>query len=193
MKHLYALSLGLVALTASVAIASEVPSFKNSSNAWANEAIAQQPQQKTQVALELAAQKQVVTRDAQGKPKVSWQPLTKNNTVVQPGDILRYIVTSKNVSDRAIQNLAVVQPIPQGTIYILNSATIGLGSNVAVTYSIDGGKSFVANPTIKVKLPNGQTETRPAPPEAYTHVRWIFSETLKPSVAFNSSYQVRVR
>jgi uncharacterized repeat protein (TIGR01451 family) len=193
MKRLYILGLSFATLAASVAIASGMPLLKDASNAWAKEPIAQQPQRQVQVELELAAQKQVVTRDAQGKKKTSWQPLTKNNTVVQPGDTLRYMVNSKNISERAIDNLAITQPIPQGTMYVLNSAKMGLGSDVAVTYSIDGGKTFTANPTIKIELADGKVETSPAPAEAYTHVRWQFSEVLKPSVAFKSSYQVSVR
>jgi uncharacterized repeat protein (TIGR01451 family) len=106
---------------------------------------------------------------------------------------MRYVVTSTNVSDRAISNLVVTQPIPQRTIYVLNSATLGIAGNVEVTYSIDGGKTFVAQPTIQVKQPDGTVETRPAPAETYTHVRWKFPEALNPAVALNSSYQVKVR
>jgi uncharacterized repeat protein (TIGR01451 family) len=204
MKRWQILSLGIVALTASVAVASEVPAVKNLRNAGtqlvqniqgqtpANPAPPAE-QQKSLVELELAAQKQVATRNEKGETQTSWQPLAQNNTVVRPGDVMRYVVTSKNVSDRAISNLVVTQPIPQRTMYVLNSATLGIAGNVEVTYSIDGGKTFVAQPTIQVKQPDGTVETRPAPAETYTHVRWKFPEVLNPAVALNSSYQVRVR
>jgi uncharacterized repeat protein (TIGR01451 family) len=197
------LGLSLVALTASVAVASEVPAVKNLQAAGTQlvkniqgqgqTPPAQQPQQKALVELELAAQKQVVTQDKEGKLKASWQPLAQENRLVQPGDTIRYIVTSKNVSDRPVSDLSVTQPIPQGTTYVLDSAKLSLAGNIQVAYSIDGGKSFVAQPTIQVKLPDGTIETRPAPAEVYTHVRWEFSEPLNPSVALNSSYQVKVR
>ncbi|NJK47863.1 DUF11 domain-containing protein [Candidatus Gracilibacteria bacterium] len=204
MKRWQILSLGIVALTASVAVASEVPVVKNlreTGTQLVQNIQEQKPanplpaaeQQKSLVELELAAQKQVVARNEKGERQINWQPLAQNNTVVQPGDVIRYMVTSKNISDRAVSNLVVTQPIPPRTMYVPNSATLGIAGNVEVTYSIDGGKAFVAQPTIQVKQPDGTVETRPAPVETYTHVRWKFPEALNPTVALNSSYQVKVR
>ncbi|PPS43282.1 DUF11 domain-containing protein [Chroococcidiopsis sp. TS-821] len=154
-------------------------------------AIAQTVQrQQAQMQLNLAAAKKVVTKDAAGKPQVTWQTL-KGNVVVQPGDTLRYTVTSENTSDRAVRNFVVTQPIPKQTTYVLKSATAPSGTKM--TYSIDNGKTFVENPTIQVKLPDGKVETRPAPAERYTHIRWQYTTPINAKSTVNASYQVRVR
>jgi uncharacterized repeat protein (TIGR01451 family) len=199
MKRLHVLSFGIVGLIVSAAVASQIPGLKNvmGEGAFASGSqtteTAQNPQEKALVALELAAQKQVLTKDSEGKTKVNWQPLAGENLTVQPGDVVRYVIASKNTGDRAAENFVLTQPVPQGTTYVKDSAKQGLAENVAVTYSIDGGKTYVAQPVIPVTLPDGKVENRPAPLETYTHVRWQFPESLKPSIAMNNSYQVKVR
>ena len=49
------------------------------------------------------------------------------------------------------------------------------------------------NPTVQVKLANGQTETRPAPDTAYTHIRWNFGKSVPAQAKVKGTYQVRVR
>lgn len=147
------------------------------------------PQRKVQ--LNLLAQKQVVQKDTQGKQKVTWQAL-QGKGIVQPGDVIRYTVSGANNSDRPIKNLVVTQPIPQRTMYVLNSTTVK-NEGATITYSIDKGKTFVAKPIIRVKLANGKVETQPAPANMYTHVRWKFEQPINPKTAVNAAYQVRVR
>lgn len=148
---------------------------------------------KPKVVLQLTAEKQLVQKDIQGKEQVTWQTITASKAVVQPGDIVRYTVTGENKGTRSAKNLAVTQPIPKGTIFVLNSATAFNNKDSAVTYSIDNGKTFVAKPTVKVTLPNNQIEERPAPAEAYTHIRWNFGNSLEPNTAVKAGYQVKVR
>ncbi|OCQ96391.1 hypothetical protein BCD64_03365 [Nostoc sp. MBR 210] len=133
-----------------------------------NIAVAQTPQKTQALKLVLAAEKQVLIKESQGRQKVTWQAL-KEQAVVQPGDILRYTLTGENASDRPLKNLTLNQPIPKGMIYILKSANFT--GDAKISYSIDGARSFVKNPTIKVTLPNGKLETKPAPATAYTHIR----------------------
>jgi hypothetical protein len=74
---------------------------------------------------------------------------------------------------------------------VLNTATAQ--SPARIVYSIDGGKTFVAKPTVKVSLPDGKTEERPAPAEAYTHVRWLFDRELLPKTSSKVFYQVKLK
>ncbi len=143
------------------------------------------------VDLNLSVEQQQIEKDAQGKEKHLWKALAKDATV-QNGDRLRYRVVSRNNGDRTAQNLIVTQPIPQGMVYQLRSATLP-AKDVVLTYSIDNGKTFVAQPTIQVTLPNGKTETRPAPAEMYTHVRWNLGSALTPKAAIELAYEVKVR
>ncbi|HBE18936.1 MAG TPA: hypothetical protein DDW51_15335, partial [Cyanobacteria bacterium UBA11367] len=143
-----------------------------------------------QVKLNLGAEKKAVTQDQNGKQQVSWQSL-ESNAVVQPGDVLRYTVSSNNAGDIPAQNLIVTQPISQQMIYIFGSAKNSNGAKI--TYSIDSGKNFGENPTIQVKLPNGKVENRPAPPETYTHIRWNFTKSIDPTTGVKASYEVKVK
>ncbi|MGL6337982.1 MAG: hypothetical protein ACRC80_02445, partial [Waterburya sp.] len=61
-----------------------------------------------------------------------------------------------------------------------------------ITYSIDQGKTFVAEPKIQVTQENGKVIDRPAPPEAYTHIRWQFP-TVTPEVGATAMYEVKVQ
>lgn len=189
MKRFSIASLGAIAVIAAIPFIGEMP-VSASLKSYAG-AIAQQVQQQPQVQLRLTAQKKTVQKDPAGNPKVTWQPL-EGSVVVYPKEVIRYTVTGTNNSDRAVNNLAFTQPIPNKTIYVLNSANTG-NNSAKITYSIDNGKSFVENPTVQVKLPNGKVETRPAPATAYTHVRWNFESAIQPKAAVNGTYQVQVR
>ena len=188
MKRVSITSLGAVALIAGAAFSSQIPVVANVFQSGA--AIAQNAQ-KGQVELQLEADKKTV-QTVNGERKVAWQPL-KGNVTVQPGEILRYSVTGANNGNKAVKNLTINQPVPKGMILVLNSATVNASSGAKITYSIDGGKSYVKNPTVQVKLANGQTETRPAPDSAYTHVRWNFGESVAAKAAVKGTYQVKVR
>lgn len=189
MKRFSIASLGAIAVIATIPFVGEMPVLADLRDAGTT--IAQNIQRQPQVQLLLGAEKKVLRKDQQGKQQVAWQNL-QGNVVVQPGDVLRYIVSGKNNSDRAVKNLVVTQPIPKQTTYILNSVTVK-NNKAKVTYSIDNGKSFVEKPTVQVKLANGQVETRPAPAELYTQVRWKFEQPISQAIPVNGTYQVRVR
>ncbi|WP_413199645.1 hypothetical protein [Nostoc piscinale] len=154
-----------------------------------NSAVAQSPQKQQALKLVLAAEKQILVKDQQGKQKVNWQAL-KGQAVVKPGDILRYTLTGENTSDRPLKNLTLNQPIPKGMIYILKSANFT--GDAKITYSIDGGSSFVTNPTFKFTLPNGKLETKPAPATAYTHIR-LQLPLIAAKTTVKLTYQTQVR
>ncbi|MEH2325195.1 MAG: hypothetical protein V7K32_16870 [Nostoc sp.] len=186
MKRLSFASLGAIALIATVPFVSQVP---GAASLWhSTSAIAQNANQ-GQVQLHLDADKQVVAQDQHGKQSKTWQPL-KGQAVVQPGDVLRYTLTGENKSDRAVKNLILNQPIPQKMMYVLKSTTIT--TNAKITYSIDGGKTFVENPTIKVTLPDGKVETKPAPATAYTNIR-LQLPSLAAKTLVKATYQTQVR
>ncbi|GAP95486.1 DUF11 domain-containing protein [Leptolyngbya sp. NIES-2104] len=145
--------------------------------------------QQPKVELNLIAKQKVIQKDAQGKEQVSWNVLTKD-TMVQKGTVLRFQVVAKNTGDRAAEKFVVTQPVPKGTTYAADSAT---SSGAELTYSIDGGKTFTANPMVQVTLPDGRTEMKPAPVEAYSHVRWTFEKAIAPKNALEVNYEVSVR
>ncbi|BAY10924.1 DUF11 domain-containing protein [Calothrix sp. NIES-2098] len=188
MKRFSMMSISAIALIAGISFAGEIPVISNIIHS--DTAIAQNAK-KGAVQLRLEAEKKVV-QDNQGKQTVTWQAL-QGQVVVHPGDILRYTVTGGNNGDKAVKNLTINQAIPQGMVYVLKSATVNDKQGAKITYSIDGGRSFVENPTIKVTLPNGKEETRPAPATAYTHIRWNFGSSVSAKETVKGTYQAQVR
>ncbi|AFZ02862.1 DUF11 domain-containing protein [Calothrix sp. PCC 6303] len=188
MKRSSLLGLGAVAFIAIAPVIAQVPAAKNFFQSGVN---AQNVQKQQQVNLQLDAEKQVVAQDQQGKQTKTWLAL-KGQAKVQPGDVLRYTITGENISDKQVKNLTINQPIPQGMEFVLKSASADDKSNSKVTYSIDGGRNFVENPTVQVTLPDGKVATKPAPANAYTHLRMKVSSVEAKSVV-KGSYQVKVK
>ena len=189
MKRFSIAGLGAVALIAGVTFSNQIPVVANIFESGI--AIAQRAKE-GQVDLHLKAERKIVGKDAEGKRKVSWQEL-QNGATVEPGEVLRYSVNGANNGNKAVKNLAINQAIPKGMIYVLNSATVNANVGAEITYSINGGKTYVKNPTIKVKLEDRTVENRPAPDTAYTHIRWKFGESLPGQAGVDVTFQVEVR
>jgi uncharacterized repeat protein (TIGR01451 family) len=183
----WSLGWGAVALLAAAPFLASAPVM--ASLQQAGDAIVQ-TLRRPQVKLQLTAERQVVEQDLAGRTKTTWKSLAGKVTV-QPGDVLRYTVAGHNAGESGAKNLAITQPIPKQMAYVLGSAA---NDNRAKTvYSIDNGKSFVENPTVKVTLADGTVATRPAPAEAYTHVRWQFTNAVNPDATVQANYQAKVR
>ncbi|MBX2864038.1 MAG: DUF11 domain-containing protein [Leptolyngbyaceae cyanobacterium MAG.088] len=143
-----------------------------------------------EVKLTLSAEKQFISRDANGQEKISWEAL-EGRVTVQPGDVLRYTVDGANSGDVEAKGLSITQPVPSETTYLLTSANTD--GNAETVFSIDGGQSFVAEPMVEVTLPDGTVELQPAPAEMYTHIQWNFDENLASAQAVRASYNVKVK
>lgn len=186
-KHIYLASFGFIATVLSLLPIGDKPAIAQLLNSGIT--IAQNLQQ-PKVNLFLVAELKQISKNNQGKEVVSWKDLGAK-AQVKSNDILRFSVTAKNEGKAPAKSLTLTQPIRPGMVYILGSATPINGTSL--TYSIDQGKTFVANPTVKVTLANGKIEERPAPAQAYTHVRWNFSQQLEPNATAKAAYLVKVR
>jgi uncharacterized repeat protein (TIGR01451 family) len=188
MKRFSIASLSAFALVATLPFLGQVPGI---APVWqSSSAIAQSNNKKPQLDLQLAAKKQVIVQDQNGKQVTQWEPLEGKSTV-KPGDVLKYILSGDNKGTKPIKNLVLKQPIPQQMVYVLNSIKVS-DKNAKITYSIDNQRTFVEKPTIQVTTKDGKVETKPAPASAYTHIR-----ILVPSVAENANvtaiYETQVR
>ena len=124
--------------------------------------------------------------------KVTEQTVANPRSVF-PGDVISQVITVKNNTGRAIQNVPVKLPVPTTTTYL----TAEQGLNVARTeYSIDGGKTFAAAPLMKTVTvtENGKSVTRQVEvkPSEYTAVRWVLSE-LPAGQSIKLGYRVQVK
>lgn len=186
MKRRLSMGLGILAVAVAVPFASSTPVLANLQQA--GEALVQQILQ-PQVKLALSAEKQVITTDAEGKEVLSWEAV-EGDVTVQPGDILRYTLNSENAGDKSASSLVVTQPIPQKTAFKAESA---LANGAELTYSIDAGQTFSAQPLIEETQPDGSVKMVPAPAEMYTHIQWDYGNSLQPMATVSASYEVAVK
>jgi uncharacterized repeat protein (TIGR01451 family) len=141
---------------------------------------------KPDVTISVVAKQQVVVEE-NGK-KVT--KLVEAHDVV-PGDVLIYQLHYQNVGDEPAVGAALVNPVPENTMYVDGSA-FGPGSDI--DFSIDGGKHYkrASLLTYEVKLGDGTVEKRTASPEQYTHIRWTVSQ-IPAGKSGTASFQVRVQ
>ncbi|HJR08740.1 MAG TPA: hypothetical protein VJ842_15880 [Pyrinomonadaceae bacterium] len=148
------------------------------------------------------AQRQLAARTVAGQPEVkvklagSLKRDDKSLSLdkageVHPGEILDWTITSANEGDAPARQYKTIGQIPRGTSYIAGSAVAEYGA--AVSYSIDGGKNFAAQPVIEEKQADGTKKMVPAPVSMYTQVRYEWSDPLAAGTTLSASYKVRVK
>lgn len=115
---------------------------------------------------------------------------SRDSMLARPGDSLRYTLVFTNHASGAVNNVQFVDPLPSGLVYMLGTARAD--RPVRIEYSIDGGKSYVAQPTVSV-MENGARVQKPAPREAYTHIRWTVIGTLAPAGHVTAEFEAQVR
>jgi uncharacterized repeat protein (TIGR01451 family) len=95
---------------------------------------------------------------------------------VKPGDVAVYTISYTNKGSGEAKDASFVDPVPEGMVYVIGSAE---GKETAITCSVDGGKSFHAQPVKQaVKKPSGSTEEKDAPAKSYTHIRWVVKRVM---------------
>ena len=110
--------------------------------------------------------------------------------VLKPGDEVRYVIVATNNGTDAAQNLVPIGRIPAGTVYEPGSASAKDGAQVE--FSLDGGKTWSAAPTVKVHTAAGDV-VKKADPSTYTAVRWVSAKPLPAKSAFNFAYAVHLK
>lgn len=111
---------------------------------------------------------------------------------VFPLDTIEYTLTYRNAGNASAAGINLIGPIPQGTIYLEETATEI--ENVHPLFSIDDGKNFQEAPvTYTVVNDEGVEEVREATPDMITHVRWTMDEGLEVGHEVVVSYRVQVK
>ncbi len=108
-------------------------------------------------------------------------------TKVLPNTLLFYKNTFTNISDKAADNIKLVNPISSHTLYQTGSA---FGKNSDITFSVNGGKDWGKPETLLVFDKEGNAI--PATAKDYTHIRWIYKRSLAPSEQQSVSFQARL-
>jgi uncharacterized repeat protein (TIGR01451 family) len=122
---------------------------------------------KPEIQLEMQAQKEIVVEE-DGKAVTK---RVKAETI-ETGEIVIYTLSYRNSGDEAAHNVVVDNPIPEGTVYLLDSA---YGENADITFSIDGGNSYKKPSllTYRANKADGSTDILQATPDIYTNIRWV--------------------
>jgi uncharacterized repeat protein (TIGR01451 family) len=136
--------------------------------------------------LKTTVEKEVKTQK-NGKWVTEMVPADKTS----PGDILVYIITYQNEGKLAAVDAQIVNPIPQGIVYRPDT---GEGQDAEITFSIDNSRTWHKPPImIQVKKPDGTVESKSAPAERYTHIRWVIKKPVQPGQSGRVSFKATVR
>jgi uncharacterized repeat protein (TIGR01451 family) len=128
------------------------------------------------VTLTLKADKQVMNEH-----NISSFQAIAGKASVKHGDIIMYTVVAKNNSRCPLKNLVLKQPIPKGTEYVKGSAMAIDGAELL--FSIDGGKTFSAKPTVDKKA---------VPETDYNYLRWRFIGKTPANAQVKTTYKLRI-
>ena len=114
---------------------------------------------------------EVVSKDEQGNEIVKRIPAEK----VTPGSEVIYTTRFKHNGSQAAEDIVISNPIPEHTVYKVNSAT---GKGTDILYSVDNGQSFHHQDKLAVVENDGST--RAAEAKDYTDIRWTYRGQLQP-------------
>ena len=109
--------------------------------------------------------------------------------LARPGDVLAYSLAFTNLAGHSVRQVQFVDPLPRGLVYRTGSA--GADRAARIEYSIDGGKSYSAEPMI-AEVVQGRRTMKPAPREAYSHIRWTLSEPLAAGAQVTAVFEAEV-
>jgi uncharacterized repeat protein (TIGR01451 family) len=109
---------------------------------------------------------------------------------VKSGEVMDWTITSSNEGTAPARDYKAVGVIPSGTLMVAGSVTAD--GPVAITYSIDRGKTFHERPTVEEKQADGSVKKVPAPISMYTQIRYEWADPLEQGAKRNASYKVRL-
>lgn len=123
------------------------------------------------VQLTASAEVEVKIPDAHGRLVVRRIPAEK----VLPGSRVIYTIHYSNTGNLPAERVAITNPIPEHMRYQAESA---FGFKAAVTFSIDGGKTFDRPDKLFILDQTGKS--LPANAADYTHIRWTLEQSIAP-------------
>ncbi len=137
-----------------------------------------------------AAEPQALTIEAENITAQSDDRAGDTGAASLPGDVIEYRLTFTNYQDGPVSDVVLNDPIPEGLVFVPGSVT-GSRADLLIEYSIDGGTNWSERPEVDVDVA-GQSERRPAPAEAYTHVRWTVTGAVNPGAQVTARFRARV-
>ncbi|HTO07649.1 MAG TPA: hypothetical protein VMR86_11420 [Myxococcota bacterium] len=137
----------------------------------------------TGVEIKATAEVEVKIKGDDGNETVQRQPAKK----VPPGGSVIYTLRAENKGSKPAADVVVTDPIPEHMDYVDGSAS---SDGAQVTFSTDGGKTFLAKEKLVVKTKDGTS--RAALASELTHIRWRFEKPLAPGESRSVEFRARV-
>ena len=131
------------------------------------------------VTAEQIVEKIVYSRDAAGR-EVATRVAAD---AVTPGEEVVYTLRYANDSGDAAEGVVLIMPVPREVAYVEGSV---VGDGALVTFSADGGQTYVARGRLTVADAAGE---RPAKSSEITHVKWTLTAPLAAGAKGAVSYQ----
>lgn len=137
--------------------------------------------------IEVSVQEEFEIERPDGTSAIELRPVE----FASPGDVLVYTLRATNVGEGPAHAARIDDPIPAGTLLLPES--VGTAGATAHA-SLDGGRSFQEFPVlVERRTEDGRVERVPAPPESYTHLRWLLTSPIGPGEGRDVSFKVRIR
>ena len=111
-------------------------------------------------------------------------------TRAEPGDTILYRTTYTNVSDASLAGLVANAPIPAGTTYLADTASISAEAVFEVLIENEDWQELPAFKTIVDE--NGEEQRVEAGPADYIQLRWRVTEALEPEGSIGTDYRVTI-
>jgi uncharacterized repeat protein (TIGR01451 family) len=112
------------------------------------------------------------------------------SVTVKSGEVMNWTITSTNEGDAPAREYKAIGVVPAGTQFVAGS--VSADGSAKVTYSIDNGRNFSAQPTIEEKQADGSTKRVPAPTSMYTQIRYEWADPLNEGAKLSAFYKVRL-
>ena len=111
--------------------------------------------------------------------------------VYSPGDTILYFIYALNSGDGIMTDPEVVDPVPEGVVYLPNSVN---GENSEKAFSINSGMLYQEwPPEYSVRNTEGDIIIKEATPDMITHIRWKLLNSLSPGEERILSFKVIVK
>ena len=137
-------------------------------------------QAKGSIELRMTAEQEIEVVNADGEKEMRRIEAAK----VVPGDEVIYTIHYMNAGAEPADSVVITNPIPIHMMYKEGSAS---GEGTAITFSVDGGKTYDLPENLIILDSKGKE--RPATASDYTHVRWTLTGSLLPETGGNVSFR----
>lgn len=114
------------------------------------------------------------------------QEIVKETNEATPGDLIEYRLNYKNISDRSLSGVIIGVPIPDATLFKINSERAT--DNSVFEVSADDGKSWGVPPLYRETV-NGKIEISVS---EYDLVRWMPRDNIDAGESLEFAYRVAV-